>query len=130
MELLNKTRNRYIRPSCIIPCIMTLKEVKTSSEIKDFLLFPVELYKSDPNWIRPLDSDIEDIFDPEVNKFFRHGECTRWILYNDNQQVIARVAAFINKKTAKTSEYTTGGMGFFECIDDAAAAKLLFDTSK
>jgi hypothetical protein len=40
------------------------------------------------------------------------------------------VAAFINKKTAKTSEYTTGGMGFFECINDKEAAQLLFETSQ
>jgi hypothetical protein len=108
---------------------MTLQEVKTSHQIKDFLLFPVALYKDDSNWIRPLDSDIEDVFNAEVNKFFRHGECSRWVLYNDQQKAIGRVAAFINKKTAQTSEYTTGGMGFFECIDDAAAAKKLFECS-
>jgi hypothetical protein len=56
---------------------MTIKEVASPREIKDFLIFPVTLYKNDPNWIRPLDSDIEDIFNPEVNKFFRHGECSR-----------------------------------------------------
>lgn len=109
---------------------MIIKEVKSSKEVKDFLVFPVALYKGEANWIRPLDSDIEDVFDKEVNKFFRHGECTRWVLYNDKQEPIGRVAAFINKKTAKTSEYTTGGMGFFECIEDQNAAFLLFDTAK
>jgi hypothetical protein len=109
---------------------MTIKEVKSANDIKDFLMFPVALYKKESNWIRPLDSDIEDIFDEKVNKFFRHGECTRWVSFNDQGQVIGRVAAFINKKTAKTSEYTTGGMGFFECIDDQVAANLLFDTAK
>ena len=109
---------------------MTVREVKSTKDIKDFLAFPVGLYKQEANWIRPLDSDIEDIFNEEVNKFFRHGECTRWVLYNAQQEPIGRVAAFINKKTAKTSEYTTGGMGFFECIDDQEAAYTLFNTAK
>ena len=109
---------------------MTIKEVKSPKEVQAFLMLPVGLYKEEKNWIRPLDSDIEDIFNEEVNKFFRHGECTRWVLYNDKQEVIGRVAAFINKKTAKTSEYTTGGLGFFECINNKSAAYLLFDTAK
>lgn len=107
-----------------------VREVKSPQDIKDFLLFPVGLYKNEPNWIRPLDSDIEDVFNEEVNKFFRHGECTRWVLYNTQKEPIGRVAAFVNKKTAKTSEYTTGGMGFFECINDQEAANTLFNTAK
>src|SRR5690606_14418537 len=73
---------------------------------------------------------IEGIFDPEVNKYFRHGVCTRWILVNDKKETIGRVAAFINKKTAKATDYVTGGMGFFECVDDREAAFKLFDTCK
>lgn len=109
---------------------MQLIEVKDKATAQQFLELPVQLYKKDKNWIRPLDSDIEDIFNPEVNKFFRHGEATRWILVDDKKNVIGRVAAFIDRKTAKKTEYTTGGMGFFECIDNQEAANLLFDTCK
>ncbi|MFN8416603.1 MAG: hypothetical protein U0U66_09740 [Cytophagaceae bacterium] len=109
---------------------MQLIEVKDKATAKRFLEFPVQLYKNDKNWIRPLDSDIEDIFNPEVNKFFRHGEATRWILVDDKSNVIGRVAAFIDRKTAKKTEYTTGGMGFFESIDSQEVANKLFDTCK
>ncbi|HEX8549239.1 MAG TPA: hypothetical protein VF691_19920, partial [Cytophagaceae bacterium] len=109
---------------------MQLLEVKDKAGIKEFLLLPVRLYKSDPNWIRPLDKDIEEIFDPEKNKYFRHGKAIRWILKDENGRTIGRVAAFINNKTAKTTEYITGGIGFFECINDQKAANFLFDTSK
>jgi hypothetical protein len=109
---------------------MKIIEVTDSATKKEFLLFPVTLYKHEPNWIRPLDSDIEDVFNTKINKYFRHGSCTRWILKDDKGETIGRVAAFINNKTAKTTDFITGGMGFFECINDKEAAFLLFDTCK
>lgn len=60
-----------------------------------FLEFPVSLYASDPNWIRPLDQDIEVIFDPNKNFHFKKGEAIRWILFDENQNPIGRVAAFM-----------------------------------
>ena len=110
--------------------IMHLSEVITPRDKKDFLLLPLKIYKEDPNWIRPLDKDIEEVFDTKKNKFFRHGQCSRFLLKNEKGNVIGRVAVFINEKTAKKEEQPTGGMGFFECIDDRKAAHILFDQCK
>lgn len=109
---------------------MHIEEVLDLVSQKEFLLFPVRLYQSEKNWIRPLDKDINAVFDTEENKYFRHGQATRWLLKNDKKETIGCVAAFINNKTSKTTEYINGGMGFFECIDDREAAFLLFDTCK
>jgi hypothetical protein len=107
---------------------MTIIEVTNKQLASDFLMLPVRLYKREPNWIRPLDKDIESVFDKEKNKAFRNGECIRWILRRDNGEVIGRVAAFVNKKTiSKGNDQPTGGIGFFECIEEQAAAFLLFD---
>ncbi|WP_234736102.1 hypothetical protein [Tellurirhabdus bombi] len=98
---------------------------------KEFLQLPVRLYKDDPCWIRPLDKDIEDVFNPQKNKYFKSGECVRWLLLNESGKAIGRVAAFINRETAsQNNDQPTGGMGFFECIDDEKAAFLLFDTCR
>ena len=88
------------------------------------------IYKDIPQWVRPWNHEIEQVFNPEKNKFFKHGTVTRWILENESGKVIGRVAAFINEKEAHTFEQPTGGMGFFECINDQEAAFLLFDTCK
>jgi GNAT superfamily N-acetyltransferase len=110
---------------------MHVKEVLSEAEKKEFLLLPVRLYGKSPTWIRPLDKDVEDVFDPRKNKTFNHGECIRWILINDHGQVMGRVAAFINQKTAtKGNDQPTGGIGFFDCIDDRQAAFMLFDQCK
>lgn len=110
---------------------MQILEVKDKKAAKEFLLLPVRLYKDEPNWIRPLDKDVNGVFDPKVNKYFRNGECARWILSDTSGKTIGRIAAFINKKTVnKDNDQPTGGVGFFECIDDQDAANLLFDTGK
>ena len=103
-------------------------EVTTPHHVKEFLHLPVRLYHNEPNWIRPLDKDIEIVFDKEKNKTFRHGECARWILVNDAGETIGRVAAFVNEKIVhKNNDQPTGGMGFFECIQQQEAAFMLFD---
>lgn len=110
---------------------MTITEVTTSRHVKEFIQLPVKLYKNTPAWIRPLDKDIEVVFDREKNKAFRHGECIRWILQDDSGTTIGRVAAFVNEKTSKKSnDQPTGGLGFFECINDKQAAFALFDKCK
>ncbi len=110
---------------------MRILEVTNDKKLqKEFLEFPVKLYAQDTNWIRPLDQDIENTFNPAKNKHFNHGECIRWILQSDKGETIGRVAAFINHETAKNEEQPTGGMGFFECIENQEAAFLLFDTCK
>src|SRR5687767_1768655 len=110
---------------------MKIVEVNSKKLIQEFLLFPVRLYRHEPRWIRPLDKDIENVFDPEKNKTFRNGECIRWILQNDKGETIGRVAAFFDKKTMnKGNDQPTGGLGFFECIEDKQAAFTLFDQSK
>lgn len=110
---------------------MKILEVTTREHARDFLHLPVKLYRHEPNWIRPLDKDVESVFDPERNKTFRHGECIRWILIDEKEEVIGRIAAFINQKTTtKGNEQPTGGLGFFECINNQEAAFKLFDQCK
>lgn len=109
---------------------MKIVEVLDEGQKAEFLLLPVKLYSNDHNWIRPLDKDINEVFDKSKNKFFRHGQCTRFLLLDDQQKTIGRVAVFINEKTSKKESQPTGGMGFFDCIDSRDAAFMLFDTCK
>lgn len=108
----------------------SITEVTTPEQEQDFLNFPVQLYKNNPYWIRPLDNDIRNVFDKQKNPCFRNGECVRWLLSDGNGKCAGRVAAFINGKTCRLDKYAVGQMGFFECIDDQEAAFMLFDTCR
>lgn len=109
-----------------------LKEITDKKEEQRWLDFPAKLYKGNPHYIRPMDSEIRKIFDPKQNKLFRHGCATRWLLTNEKGEIVGRIAAFIDPKTAnaKDNEQPTGGCGFFDCIDDQEAANTLFDAAK
>ena len=110
---------------------MELTQVKDKTTASLFLQVPVALYKNDANWIRPLDKDIDGVFDEKKNKAFRFGEAARWVLKDAGGALIGRIAAFTNKKYKnKGDDIPVGGIGFFECINNEAAAKLLFDTAK
>ncbi len=96
-----------------------------------FLSVPLIIYKNDQKWIRPLDKDVEEVFDAKKNKAFRFGKIQRWILKNEEGELIGRIAAFVNKKYKnKGDEGEAGGMGFFECINNQDAADLLFNNAK
>lgn len=108
----------------------SVEEVVGKASRKAFFGVTRILYKDDPHWVCPLDQDIEDIFKPEKNIFFTHGEAIRWILRDESGTVVGRIAAFINEKKAFSYEMPTGGIGFFECINNQEAANFLFDTAK
>ncbi len=105
-------------------------EVKSKADVKAFLRFPKDLYRGDPNWVCPLDSEVESIFDPSRNPAFRHGEAARWILVDDKGKVAGRVAAFIDYIRSNANAQPTGGMGYFEVINNREAAFILFDTAR
>ena len=110
---------------------MQLTEVKDQRAAKEFILVNVMMNKDNPNYIRPLEKDIYEVFDPKKNKTFRHGEVIRWLLKDKDQRLIGRIAAFVNKKYKnKGDEVPVGGIGFFECINDQVAADMLFDVAK
>jgi len=109
---------------------MQIIKVNDKKIAREFLKVSKIIYKDDPVWVCPLDREIKSIFDPEENSFFTHGEAARWILKDEQGNLAGRVAAFINKNKAFTFQVPTGGMGFFECIDDHEAAFLLFDTCR
>ena len=76
----------------------TIEEVLNEKQAKEFLVLPVALYKDDKNWVRPLDSDITKVFDKDKNPFFKHGECTRWLLRDESGKCVGRVASFLSTK--------------------------------
>ncbi|MBC8034270.1 MAG: hypothetical protein H7Y03_09000 [Chitinophagaceae bacterium] len=110
---------------------MLLLEVLDDAAAKQFILANVEINKGVKNYIRPLDKDIIEVFDKEKNKAFRFGECSRWILKDNNGKLVGRIAAFVNKKYKnKGDDVPVGGIGFFDCIDKQEAADMLFDVAR
>ncbi len=110
---------------------MQISLVDSPAQETAFYKLPTNIYKNDPNWIQPLTKDVQQVFDPTKNKSFKFGKIARWILVDDGNNTIGRIAAFVNNKYKnKGDDVSVGGIGFFECIEDQPSANLLFDTAK
>ncbi len=106
---------------------MQIIAVDNKDTRQSFLNVVENIYLNDTHFVRPLDVDIENIFNPQTNLFYKHGSAVRYILKNDKEEVIGRIAAFVNDKKAHGFDQPTGGLGFFECINNKEAAFKLFD---
>ncbi len=109
---------------------MHLLEVTDKASRKLFHKFPHAVYKGDKNWACPLEGMVENVFIREKNPSFKNGDAIRWVLLDDKQKPMGRIAAFYNNDKAKTFEQPTGGCGFFECFDNQEAANKLFDAAR
>ena len=109
---------------------MNLISVTGRKTEKMFLDTARIIYKKDKTWICPLDKDMRGIFDPRINTFFKHGIIERWVLTDETNRLVGRIAAFIDFNLANSFEQPTGGIGFFECVNDKEAAFILFNTAK
>jgi hypothetical protein len=108
--------------------MIIVEEVQDEDQKKEFLEFPARLYQHDKNYIRPLDKDIENVFDPKKNKFFKNGECRRFLFKNKENTTVGKIAVFVNRLYLQ--DQPTGGIGFFDCINDQETANFIFDHCK
>ncbi|MEZ4908177.1 MAG: hypothetical protein R2771_11200 [Saprospiraceae bacterium] len=110
---------------------MQIYEVTTSQDKEAFISMPNKIYDDNPYYIKPLIKDIKSVFDKSKNPIAKPDSFKLWLLKDSSNQIIGRIAAFINPKTVnKNNDYPVGGIGFFECIDSQQAADLLFDTTR
>lgn len=110
---------------------MRITEVNDKAGAESFIMINVLLNKDNPNYIRPLNNEINEVFNPAKNKAFKYGRAKRWILQDDNKNFIGRIAAYVSSKYINNGDsYAVGCCGFFECINNQEAANLLFDTAK
>ena len=111
---------------------MQIVEIKQKKDWKLFHKVPQIIYKNDPNWIATLEKEVEDVFTASENKAHKNGIARLWILKDAKNALIGRIAAFVDiqRNTDHPEQLKEGGIGFFECINDKAAAALLFKTAE
>lgn len=110
---------------------MVLIEVTNKQLAEEFIKVNVLMNKHNPHYIRPMDNEVHEVFDKNKNHSFKHGEIIRWILKDENGIFLGRIAAFTNTKYInKGTDYPTGAIGFFDCINNQVAANILFDKAR
>lgn len=103
--------------------------VNDKTTIREFHELPIRLYSNDKNWVAPLRMMIEDVFNPQKNAGFAHGDARRWLV-RGGKKILGRIAAFFDRSKLEEGKESAGCIGFFECENNQDAANLLFDTAR
>ena len=80
---------------------ITIKKVSTKKELKQFIRFNYELYKSNPYSVPDLYDDMLKTFNKKKNAAFEFCEADYFLAYKNNK-IVGRVAAIINQKANQT----------------------------
>ena len=86
-------------------------------------------YAGNPQYVYPLRSDIEGILS-ERNAAFTGDNLRLWVVTGPDNRPVGRVAAFVDEARNAELALPVGGMGFFECPDNGAAADLLLTAAE
>jgi len=101
-----------------------IKPARTKREIKAFIRFPFDLYRSEPLWVAPLNSERRKMLDRSSNPFFEHAEAEYLTAWRDGRMV-GRMSAHVDNNLNEFQDNRWGLFGFFECEDDQEAADAL-----
>ena len=104
-----------------------IKKVSSKKELKTFIHFNYELYKGNPYSVPDLYDDMLGTFSPKRNAAFEFCEADYFLAYNNNK-VVGRVAAIINKRANETWNKKEVRFGWIDFIDDIEVSEALLDT--
>lgn len=103
--------------------------VTTDAQQEQFLRLPWSIYNSDAWWVPPQTEFQRDLLFRKTHPFNENAVCKCWIAL-EQDQVVGRITAIINRLHLKQHSDETGFFGFFECVDRPILARQLFETAK
>jgi hypothetical protein len=105
-----------------------IRQHTPGGDITDFLEAARIVFKSDPNWVPPLNIMLKDQLSPK-SPFFQHAEVTLFTA-RKNGQLVGRISAQIDREHLKRYNDSLGFFGFLDTIDDEEVAKALVEKAK
>lgn len=108
---------------------LVVRPVESWSEQRRFIRLPWEIYRGDRNWIPPLIHSQKGLLGFLPHPFYQQAEARSFIARRGGADV-GRITAIVNRPHNERFGETRGFFGFFECHDDAAAARALFGAAR
>jgi len=105
---------------------VTVTRVQNKRAFKEFLHFPLTLYKDMPTFVPPLLMDDADTLDPKKNPAYEFCDAAMYLAYKDGK-LAGRVAAIVNRKANAAWNHDEVRFGWFDFIDDREVSKALLE---
>ncbi len=107
---------------------MNVFPVNTKKELQKFINLPYSLYRDDPVWIPPLRDEIAGQFNSVRNPFLNHCRNQLFLLV-EKDEIIGRIAAFIDDLAIDFWQEQVGLFGYFESPADYKPAEILLESA-
>jgi ribosomal protein S18 acetylase RimI-like enzyme len=101
-------------------------KVESKKNVKDFVMFPFELYKDCEYWVPPIINEEIDAMDKKKNPVFKNAEAEFYLAYKDNK-IVGRIAAIVNWVEIEEQKKNKLRFGWYDTIDDINVSKALMD---
>lgn len=107
--------------------MLEIREVKTTGDLKRFIIFPHGLYSKNPYWVPPLFFDEMNTLRKDKNPAFEYCEAKYWLAYRDGK-VVGRIAGILNHRFIEKWGKKNVRFSWVDFIDDEEVSGLLFKT--
>ena len=105
--------------------MIEIKKVKTRKEIRDFINFPLNLYKDNPYFVPPLYGDEKALF----KKNYHYYETSEAVYYNAYQdgKIVGRISGILQHASNEKWNQRRVRFTRFDCIDNQEVANSLLN---
>ena len=108
---------------------VSISEVKTRKELRQFIYLPMKIHRSNPKWVPPVYMDEWKLFHPAKNKAFDLCD-TVLIIARQGNLAAGRAMGIIHHGYNKMKGEKNARFGWFESVDDQEVAHALLQYIK
>ena len=106
---------------------ITVKTVETKKELREFVKFPLKLYKDCPHYVPGIYSDEMTTLDPSKNPMGNYSKSQKFLAYNEKGEIVGRVIAIINEIANRDWKHAEVRFGWMDFIDDREVSRALLE---
>jgi GNAT superfamily N-acetyltransferase len=103
---------------------ISLREVITRRDLKEFIYLPAEIHKNDPSWLPPIYTDEWELFDRKKNNSFAYADAILLLASRDGRNV-GRIMGIISHRYNSHKEENDGRFCFIESYNDTEVVETM-----
>ena len=109
---------------------MNLIQVNTTDrrQARQFLDLPFHIYRNNPHWTPPLESEARLALDRRRHPFYRHSDAA-FFMVTESGHAVGRIAVLDNQNYNIYNHERTAFFYLFECDDNLEATQMLFEAA-
>lgn len=110
--------------------MIEIQKINTDNrrDVHDFIQFPFDLYRNDPNWIPPFRNDVAMMMNRKKHPFYEYGEADFFLARRDSR-IVGRIAVLINPHFNDYQKKKVMSFCLYDSIYDPEVTAALFETA-